>query len=90
MQNSRIFSSYLPEKTAKTPQAVGKKTAAVSIAQILHLLSHGSPFAAWKVLFSFRMKLLPENQIINIPVLPYTAPDTIGLTLDHRHAVHLL
>ena len=35
-------------------------------------------------------KLLSKDHIVDVPVLPNAAPNAVGLTLDHRHAVHLL
>ena len=50
----------------------------------------GSPLAARHRALAAGDELLAEDQIVHIPVLPNTAPNAVGLTLHHGHAVHLL
>ena len=96
-QNLQIFpgapplrSPDRPPETEKAPRAAGKETAAVPISFETQLRRLGSPLAARRKLLMAGMELLAEDQIVDVPVLPHTAPNAVGLTLHHRHASHLL
>ena len=88
-KNSRCRkASLFSGKYRKTPQAVGKVTAAVFKFGVNRSVRPNgcSPFAARLRLLTITGELLSEDQIVHVPVFPYTVPDTVWLTLHHRHA----
>jgi hypothetical protein len=88
-KNSRCRkASRFSGKYRKTPQAVGKVTAAVFKFGVNRSVRPNgcSPFAARLRLLTITGELLSEDQIVHVPVFPYTVPDAVWLTLHHRHA----
>ena len=77
MENLTIF----PGQNRKTPRSAGKKAAAVSICPELQCRDCSSPLAACMVLHVAVVGLLAEDQIVDVPVLPNTAPDIVGLVI---------